>query len=472
MSKLDITDRLAFLAEKFDVFETEDIELVEAKCDSFVEDGWENSNLIGTSTDKVIGIVSTKSNKRGFPIIKVSVSLEVFTGMVGADPTPNKTCLQWMLNTFTRLLKDNELNEAIRFAIEDLPQANQYLTLFEANKRKKKFKGMSKYTLEGFKDVTNINEYRSLGQLFDAVDPFIERNPSEMESLMKIYVDNGQALIPFRDRRYTVFIPLTRDANVIFNNFAGWCTAKVGNSNFDTYTSRDRKPNGDKSNIYIIIDNGFFNGENENIYQVHFETNQIKDRSNGRNIDLYSLVLRNSEGLTNFLGNDLKKLANDYKGSLVNNPYVDTLMDFGFTDILFEFFDIETNIILIDSVTAVKKRVVPRVPDVARFTNLTHLVILDSSVYELHKSIGSLTKLKNLTLTGNKIEVLPTEIGKLKNLIFLNLKENPLNVIPNEIKYLDKSNGGKLEQIVVSKEKIGDANYQKLRELLPCAMFE
>ena len=55
MRKLDITDRLAFLAEKFDVFETEDIELVKAKCDSFVEAGWETSNLIGTSTDKVIG---------------------------------------------------------------------------------------------------------------------------------------------------------------------------------------------------------------------------------------------------------------------------------------------------------------------------------------------------------------------------------------------------------------------------------
>jgi Leucine-rich repeat (LRR) protein len=472
MSKLDITDRLTFLAEKFDVFDTEDMEVVKAKCDGYVEDGWESSYPAKSSVDKIIGIVSTKFNKRGFPIVKVSVAYEVFTAMVGADPTANKICLQWMLNTFTRFLKDKEWVEASRFAVEDLPQANEYLTLFEANKRKKKFRDMAVYSLKGFKDITNINEYRSLGQLFDAVDPFIKRDPSEMESLMNRYVDTDQAVIPFRDRRYTVFIPLTRDANTIFNNFAGWCTAKTGNSMFEDYTNRHKKPNGNNSNIYIVIDNGFFNGENENIYQIHFETNQIKDRSNSRNIDLYSLVLKYSDGLTNFFGDELKKMANEYNGSLNDNKYVDTLMDFGFTDILFEFFDVETNIILIDSETAVKKRVVPRIPDVTRFTNLTHLVILDSSVHELHKSIGSLAKLKNLTLSGNNIEVLPTEISKLKNLIFLNLMDNPIKTIPNEIKYLDSSNGGSLVQIAISKEKISDANYQKLRKLLPNTIFD
>jgi len=471
MSKIDISDRLTFLAEKFDVFETKDKELVEGKRDGFLEDGWETSKVV-VGTFPVIGIVSTKPNKRGFPIIKVSVSLDVFTSMIGADPTPNKTCLQWMLNTFTRLLKDNEWSEAGRFAIEDLPQANEYLTLFEANKRKKKFREMAKYSLKGFKDITNINEYKSLGQLFDAIDPFIERDPSEMESLMNIYVDSNQAIIPFKDRRYTVFIPLTRDANTIFNNFTGWCTAKIGNSMFESYTNGHKKPNGDNSNIYIIIDNGFFNGDNENIYQIHFETNQIKDRSNGRNVDLYSLVLKHSDGLTNFLGDELKNMASEYKGSMSDNKYIDTLMDIGFTDIIFEFFDVETNIILIDSETAIKKRHVPRIPDVTRFTNLTHFVILDSSVNELHKSIGSLNKLKNLTLSGNNIETLPTEIGKLKNLIFLNLMHNPIKTIPNEIKYLDSSNGGSLVQIAISKEKISDANYQKLRKLLPNTIFD
>jgi hypothetical protein len=53
--------------------------------------------------------------------------------MIVADPTDNKTCLQWML-TFSRLLKDgsvSSIESAIRFVIEDLPQANNYLTILK-----------------------------------------------------------------------------------------------------------------------------------------------------------------------------------------------------------------------------------------------------------------------------------------------------------------------------------------------------
>jgi hypothetical protein len=44
--------------------------------------------------------------------------------MIVADPTDNKTCLQWMLTLFSRLLKDgsvSSIESAIRFVIEDLP---------------------------------------------------------------------------------------------------------------------------------------------------------------------------------------------------------------------------------------------------------------------------------------------------------------------------------------------------------------
>jgi hypothetical protein len=54
--------------------------------------------------------------------------------MIVADPTDNKTCLQWMLTLFSRLLKDgsvSSIESAIRFVIEDLPQANNYLTILK-----------------------------------------------------------------------------------------------------------------------------------------------------------------------------------------------------------------------------------------------------------------------------------------------------------------------------------------------------
>jgi len=477
MGKLDVTDRLEFLAKQFDVFEHESEDDIITKCETMIEAGWEESdNLYFTANGSIIktlGVLSKKKNKNGFTLQKISVPYDIFTDMVGADPTPNKICLQWMLNTYTKYLKSGEdgMDEAFRFAFEDLPQANEYLTFFEANKRKKKFKVMAQYSLKGFKDIGNINEYKNLEQLFDAVDPFIERDPSEIEGIMNKYVDMGQAEIPFRDRKYTVYMPLTTDAATIFNNFASWCTVRSGNGMFNSYTKDNRKPNGKVSALYIVMDNGFFTGDNENIYHIHFETKQIRDRSNGPNVDFYSLILSKSEGMTNYFGSELLTMAREFEGGIGGNYYIDTLIDFGFTEALFDFFDDETSVILIDSQTSDKLRRVPKIPDVSRFHSVTHFVILDSSVHELHPSIGSLNKLKNLTLAGNNIEKLPKEIGKLSNLLFLNLWNNPLVSIPDEIKFLDTSMGGKLDRIVVNKDKISEANYQKLKELLPNVEF-
>jgi hypothetical protein len=474
MSKLDVTERLAFLAKKFDVFETDSDGNANDKRNSLHDEGWEEITIYGGRDNHlVMAVVSTKPNKRGFPIIKVSVAYTVFTAMVGADPTANKISLQWMLNTFCRDLKEGYDDEARRFVEEDLPQANEYLTLFEGNKRKKKFREMAEYSLKGFKDITNINEYRSLSQLFDAVDPFIIRDPSEIESIMNRYVNMGQATIPFKDRRYTVFVPKTLDANVVFDKFASWCTAKVGNGMFKTYTKNHSKPNGKDADIYIVIDNGFFEGKNENIYQLHFETRQIKDRSNSmhKNVDLYDEVLSRSIGLTNYLGSELMGMAKDFKGGVDSNHYVDTLIEFGFTETLFEFFDVETPIIKIDSETSKKKRKVPKLPDMSRFKALEMMVIMDSSLSELHPSIGSLKNLMLLSLYGNKIKELPSEIGELKNLYFMNLVGNPITVIPDSIKNLDKSRGGNLHRLAINKKDISENNYQKLVELLPSVKF-
>jgi hypothetical protein len=472
MSKVDVTGRLAFLAEKFDVFENDSEDNVNNKCTKLTDAGWEIIYRVGID-NHLMAIVYKKINNRGSEIIKVSVGYDVFTDMVGADPTVNKICLQWMLNTFVRALKNDNGNEAKRFVKEDLPQANEYLVLFEANKRKKRFKEMAKFSLKGIKDISNINEYKDLGQLFDAVDPFIERDPSQIESIMNKYVDMGKAVIPFRDRRYTIFVPKTRDANVIFDRFAGWCTAKAGNGMFESYTVNNKKPNNNNSDIYIVIDNGFFEGRNQNIYQIHFETRQVKDRRNSMsNIDFFTDVLAKSEGVTNYFGAELTEMAREFKGGLDNNYYIDILVDFGFTEALFDFFDAETPIIKIDSETSIKKRRVPKLPDLSRFKNLKMMVIMESSLVELHPSIGSLESLEMIAFNGNKITELPSEIGKLKKLIFMNLVGNPITVIPDSIKNLDKSRGGSLYRLAISKDDMSENNYRKFKELLPNVKFD
>lgn len=465
MESIEIKDRVTFLAEQFDVFKCDDSENIETKLKLLTDKSFK-SRIIKTDLGGIIAILSEKNNNKGRQIKKISVCLDVFSDMIAADPTDNKIYLQWMLNLFSRLLKEDNADKqliAIRLVEEDLPQANKYLTLFESNKRKRKFKELcsGSYILKDVKDPTDINQYKSLSQLFDAVDPFIEKTPSALEKTLLKFVEIGQAEIPVKDRKFTLFIPKTTEANVAFEDFANWCTARKGNGMFKTYTENHRKPNGDKSNIYIIIPNSFFDGKTTDLFQIHFETNQLKDRHNGQNVSIFETVLAESDGITNFFYEELITMAKQYNKGFENNHYLDYLIKFGFAESLFELIDETTPTIRFMS------REIPRLPDISKFKDLDQLIICNAKMSELHSSIGKLDKLEMLVLTENKIKELPKEIGNLKNLIFLNIIGNPMIEIPEEIKYLDKSNGGSLYRIGVKEEDIGSENYNKLKQLLP-----
>ncbi len=468
--KNNITDRLTFLAETFDVFEcgTEKTEL-EGKVESLKKDGY-NSTLVTTNTGELLAILSVTQNDKERILKKVSVCSDVFSSMIGADPTDNKIYLQWMLNIFTRLIKDGKDSSkeaAIRFVVEDLPQASKYLVLFEDNKRKKKFKSLcnGSYSLKGITDFTDINQYKSLAQLFDAVDPFIEKDASAIERTMQRFVEIGQASIPVKDRKFTLFIPKSTEANVVFENFANWCTARKGNGMFNSYTTGHKKPNGKNSDIYIIINNSFFEGKSKEIYQIHFETNQLKDSSNGQNVSIFESVLAQSEGLSNYFYEELMSMAKSHSKGLENNRYLDYLIQFGFAESLFELMDENTPTIRFMT------REIPKMPDISKFKSLDQLIITNAKMVELHPSIGKLTNLEMLVLTENRIKELPKEIGALKNLQFLNIIGNPIKEIPSDITYLDKSNGGSLHRIGVRQEDIGEENYRRLKELLPTTLI-
>jgi hypothetical protein len=474
MEVTNIKDRLTFLAELFDVFECdeESKDVLDGKMKSLVEDGY-YPTLITSSSNDVLGILSEKINDKQRKVKKVSVCSSVYADMISADPTDNKMYIQWMLNLFVRLIKDNDdklkgnYQMAIRLVMEDLPQANKYLTIFEDNKRKRKFKELCKgsYILKDVTDPTDINQYKSLSQLFDAVDPFIEKTPSVLEKTLLKFVEIGQAAIPVKDRKFTLFIPKTTEANVAFDNFANWCTARKGNGMFKNYTENYRKPNGDKSDIYIIVPNQFFEGKTSEVFQIHFETNQLKDRHNGQNVSIFENVLMESEGLANFFYEELIGMAKQHKKGIENNHYLDFLIKFGFAESLFELIDNSTPTIRFMT------REIPRLPDISKFINLDQLIICNAKMVELHSSIGKLKNLEMLVLTENKISSLPKEIGNLNKLTFLNLVGNPITEFPDEIKYLDKSNGGSLHRIAVKESDIGSKNYQKLKELLPTTLI-
>jgi Leucine-rich repeat (LRR) protein len=467
--KKNTTDRITYLAEIFDVFEQTEESPLGAKIASLMTQGFE-TKVITTATDEILAIYSTKLNEKERELKKVSLSSDVFTNMIIADPTDNKIYLQWIGNLFIQLIKENKVTSiasAIRLVEEDLPQTNKYLDLFEANKRKRKFRDLcaTSYSLKGVSDPMNINQYKSLPQLFDAVDPFIEKDASAIERTILKFVESGQALMPVRDRKFTLYIPKTLAASTVFSDFANWCTASPGNGMFKSYTER-KKPNGENSNLYIIIDNEFFTGESKKLYQLHFETGQLKDSRNGSNADIYEEVLSKSEGLSNYFYEELITMAREFKNGLDNNLYIDNLIKFGFAESLFDIMEESTPIIKFLT------RQIPRIPDISKFTELDQLIIINAKLAELHPSIGSLENLKILSLTNNRIKELPKEIGNLKNLLFLNLNGNPLEDVPASISKLDASNGGSLIRLGVNREDVGEKLFKRLKELLPTTPFD
>lgn len=478
---IKIEKRIEFLADKYNVFMEEEMNNI---IDSLTNEGHEITKIeVDDHTDNHMGVVKKRTlailntiitNEDKSRVRKwVRIHEDIFAAMIAADPTPNKIYLQWMLTVFTKLIKDGKIDDAVRFGAEDLPQANEYLELFDNNKRKRLFKELteSNYALKNMTDTTNINQYKDLAQLFDSVDPFIERDASDFERSMKRFVDAGHALMPVRDRNFTLFIPLTRDANVLFEGFASWCTAKHGNGMFDSYT-KYKTPISNKSKIYIIIDNKFLNGEfdsnsipNDMMYQIHFESKQLRDRSNGPNKNIYDSVLSKSEALSNFFYEELTPMAKSFSGPLNENYYIDYLISFGFTDILFDIQDIDQPTIRF------KKREIPKLPDLSRFKNVSTIYLGEISLRELNTSIFSLPHLEVLSIPKNKLTSLPKEIGNCKTLVFLNIVGNKITEIPEEIGQLDISRGGNLYRISVRESEIGENNYKKLKRLLPSAML-
>jgi len=511
MAKFNIEERIQFLIDSYNVYDTQSINELEnilnkenyQEVQFLTRDGYkkvivgnneiklskdnnssdlivsvnnlsENNGINGSNKltiikKSVLGVLGLKDyyeKKFVFDTRDFYISDEIFSNMLEADPSNNKMYTQWMLNVFARYSRKyeetNPIVKAIQFSTEDLSMAKEYLILFEKHKRKQKFFNLCQASplLKNIKDVTNINQYKSLSELYDAVDPFIERNVSGLLKDMKRYVDSGQALMPIRDRNYTLFIPLTRDANVLFNKLASWCTATPGNGMFKSYVGK-KTPNNEDSKIYIIIDNKVFEGESDKVWQVHFESQQYKDKSNGSNVDMYEDVLSKSETLFMYFKEEITKLAKAFGGDIDKNSYVKIASSFGIIDTLFDMLPQDAPQITIKSMK------IKKMGDVSKFKKLQYLTMINCGIDEIHPSIGNLKKLGVCSLFGNNLKTLPSEISKCKNLSILTLSENPLEDIPDSIAELDTSNGGSLLVVSYSPNRMKKAAVEKLKKLLP-----
>ena len=118
-----------------------------------------------------IDIAYILTNKKGKQSIKLTDV--IFEDIVDADPSSNKQYVQWMIKVFMTHIKDGEVEQAIRFLSEDLPEANEFLQVFDNVKNKKVFKRSAPNRPNAPQNVTDINQYNTLGQLYSVVSPFV-----------------------------------------------------------------------------------------------------------------------------------------------------------------------------------------------------------------------------------------------------------------------------------------------------------
>jgi len=167
----------------------------------------------------------------------------------------------WLLGNYARYAPataDNQVRGIARY--EDIgSRAVPALRLFDKLVRTGKIPPESR----------DINKYKSLGQLKDAIEPFVEKvkpesNKELAEAQEQTFYKTGQATLLYNDAQVKVVIPKTKEASCYFGVNTRWCTAARESNQFEFY--KDQGP------LYIIL----IKAENKR-YQFHFAVSQYMD---------------------------------------------------------------------------------------------------------------------------------------------------------------------------------------------------
>ncbi len=422
--------------------------------------------------------IITKKNKQS-----IKLTDEIFQDIVDADPSRNKQYVQWMIKVFMSHIKDGDIDQAVRFLGEDLPEANEFLEVFDRVKNKRVFKRSAPNRPNAPQNVTDINQYSTLAQLYSVVSPFVgmgdddddDDGESKLWKKLKKYIDLGEARLAYRDNDVLVYTPLTIESSCEpLGPLASWCTRRAGNSYFNSYRQRT-KPDGSLSDYYVVMPKKLFDGDDEGgvfPLQIHFESNQLHDKNNSsieRDGKLESIFNR-FPGLRDFFKTELgtlvemdvrqgtglmdspyikylnkfggraedhisgeayeegvaniKRLASEQNVPLQQNKYLKWLMENTEGVVVTDFLDPETTDRLDFSGMNIGS-----IPDLTKFKNLDAILAEGSHLNEM-PSVDKLPMEAPLTMMSfqnNNITVAPPEgYEKLPNLFSINLKGNPI----------------------------------------------
>jgi hypothetical protein len=433
-----------------------------------------------------IAYIITKKGKK-----QVKLTEEIFEAIKEADPTRNKEYMQWMIEVFARHIKEDDVAEAVRFVTEDLPEANEFLTLFDSVKNTRLFRLGAPKRPNAPKNPKDIRQYKDLGHLYSVVSPFMgmsdedddgEEGVSRLYKNIKKFVDLGQAEIAYHDNDVLVYVPKHIDASCEpLGPLASWCTRRSGNSYFDSYRKNNPLPDGSPSLLYVIMPKELFDMENpaehnSYPYQFHFETNQIHDKSN-RGIGDSGLqeLINRFPGLAEFFRKEMGDLgagAVSQGVGLIDNRYIEYLNKFGGSvqdyvsdEVYAEGVESLKNLAKEETGPINKNKYIKwlvantddtnllnylnpeaeqldfsdlnnlgELPDLSSFTNLTSLSAGKCNLRSMPPAEYLPSSLVILTLNDNQIPEAPLAgYEKFENLFVLNVNNNPVRRVNTEV---------------------------------------
>ncbi len=185
-----------------------------------------------------------------------------------ADPTSKKTNTSWIVNQYKK--------GAIRQ--EDHPRIKSALEGFEKYKSKLPSK--------------DINSYKSLSHLEDAVEPHLGSFSSNREE--KAAVKHEGADLIHDGKNLLVHKLKTKEAACHYGAGTKWCTAARENNMFDHYNK--------EGPLYVVT-----NKNSGDKHQFHFETDQFMDKKD-EPVKLHDFIQKNPEL------KDVKEFKNSNRG--------------------------------------------------------------------------------------------------------------------------------------------------------------
>lgn len=166
--------------------------------------------------------------------------------------------------------------------LEDLYKTYEYFPVFD------------RLRLSNRLTVKDINKYKSLAEIYEAINPFLEQELEASKGELERLIKKNQAIKLYEDERFIVIHPKTHSAGVLYGRGTRWCTTSPDTQIFENYNS--------KGKLYIIIDK-----ERKRKYQFHFETDSFADESDKLLPITFFNHMDATEGLVTFFASTYKQ---------------------------------------------------------------------------------------------------------------------------------------------------------------------